>query len=349
LVKRFYSLNTDMDMELFGEAQKFGANPLITARADKIREATSQVLTNTSNPENALQAEKTMAEIQHMENQDEAAMVQAKGVASQADKKNRPLDYSQAMGHAEVGPSKIVQWLTTNPDGIAVLNTEGGMGASMVLQEKKIAEGAILKKYPNLSRGDDEFDAKVAAQQPKWMMAGALRFIEKMSPADLEMVKQQAPQFFEDEKPSDVAVVNDERMPPETRDEYTTTWKKHAATWLDAYMLNPDNDPSVDAVMDAMDEWLSVAIFGETDEPHLAAVTAARGKGTKTYTDQVREEVPAYIRANIADLSSTARELNPEEAKTQDLLGGRHGPRGVRQGRKRQKAAEAKKKKGILP
>jgi hypothetical protein len=347
LEKRFYALNTDMDLELFNEAGKYSNNPMIVGRAQAIEQATSNQLSTIGAPQDTMQSEEAQSVIRGRESAAEAAMVRAKGTAARAKDAKRPISYADAIKDPTIGPGGIMQWLISDPNGVTILTTGGG--SAFLDAEKKLAKGALMKSNPSLTEGSAELEDALDRNKPKWMSVAAGKYVKHLSPSDYEMAKQLTPHFFAEEKEKERGVISGDRMAPETRKANVTTWESHAETHFNNYMKDPNNDPSIEAAMEDLEQWIGSAVYGDTDEPELQEVTATRGPGNVRYVNDIKEGVLKHIKEWWASKkgSGIAKEENPDEAAHQRRLSGAAGPRAQR--RARMFEARRNRNKGILP
>ena len=348
LEKRFYAINGDMDLELFNEAGKYSSNPMIVQRAQMIGASTSNTLATITSPEGTMAAEDKMSMIRGRENEAEARMVAARAQAQNVKTQKRPKSYGEAIKHADVGPGGIMQWFISDPDGLAILHSQGG-GSSFVNAEMEIAKGALMASNPDLKEGDPVLESKLSRMEPEIVAKAAAKYLEHLDPKNAAVAEQLTPHFFAPKKEKERGIINAERQDPKVRKNNVDTWKKHAEAHLNEYFANPNNDPNIDAAMDNLDQWLRAAIYGDTDEPVLQAVTAARGPGTSRYVSEVLEAVPDHIKKwwHTKGGSGVAQEENPEAATQGRLLAGRGGRRGAQAARRRQSILDSKK--GLLP
>ena len=317
LTTRFFALATDMDLEFMGEAAKYSANPLIVQRGNQLAKATSASITESSNPEQLMMKENAHSEMRGREARAAADMKSAEGIAAQNASKNQPKSLTQAMAHPNVGPEGIVPWLISDPNGLALMQAIGG-GASYVKAEEDLAIGGILKDHPDWDMESSEMIQALKAKESQFVMGGALQMLKKLLPPEqFAQIKQAAPHFFEKDTPGgEVGIVSDKRMGPSARAQNVETWKNHAKTHIAEWFQRTGNTGKIEDAMAELEEWLHAAIYRETEEPRLVAVTMARGPGTKRLAEEVLKEVPAFIRkwAMEEGGSDIGAELNPEEA-----------------------------------
>jgi hypothetical protein len=347
LVTRFFSINGDMDLELFNEAGKYSSNPLITNRAIAIEQAASATFAMVTNPVNALGAQNVQSQIRRREDESEIGRERNRLMAADAQSQKRARSYAEALAHPNIGHAGLVQWLRGDPDGLAVLHSKGG-GGSFVTEERRLVEARVHKDFPDLEPLDDEFIAKVESHESQYVLAAALKFIASQNPADLDKVKEESPHFFKESGPGDAAIVSDKRMSPDRRQSHVDTWRDHAERHFDEYMSDPANPPGIDAAMANLDEWLRAAIYGETGEDHLKGSTAARGKGTKRLVDQILTEVPEHISkwwATKGGGSGIGQEENPRRAGLLQMRAG-GGKRGRMAAAELRDLKQKRKKKG---
>ena len=349
LTTRFYALATDMDLEFLGEVGKYTSNPLIVQRGEQLSKATSAAITESSNPEQLMAKENAHSEMRGREARAQAEMVQAKGAAAASASKNQPRSLNQALVHPDVGPAGIVPWLITDPNGVVVMQAKGG-GASYVKAERDLAMGEILKDHPKWDKLGEEMTAALEAKEAQFVLGGALKMLQKMTtPEQFAQIKQEAPQFFEAEGAKDVAIVSDKRMGPTARKASVKVWKTHAENHIKEWFESTGNTGKIEDAMADLEQWLPAAIHRETDEPILAASTIARGEGTKRLVEEILEEVPTFIRkwAMSEGGSDIGAELNPEEARLQEIAGLRFGGKRGRAARGILRSQEKKRKEGL--
>ncbi len=350
LTKRFYGLKGDMDMELFNEAGKYTSNPMITGRAMAIQAATAEQLTTISNPEDALAAQDKQSIIREREANSAAQMVNAKGNAARAKDAKRPISYADAIKAPDIGPGGIMQWLISDPNGVAVLTTGGG--SSFLDAEKALAKGSLMKTNPDLVEGSPELDDALKRTAPQWMSAAAAKYVKHLSPNDYEMAKQITPHFFaKEQEAKEVGIKEGDRIAPEVRAGNLKTWNNHAETHFRNYMQSGGNEPDIEAALADLDEWMSVAIYGESNEPELLAVSATRSAGNRRYVDEMKEGVTKHIKQwwHKKSGSGIATEENKAEADHQARLSGARGSRAQKRARMFERRRNKKKSKGILP
>ncbi len=350
LEKRFYSLNTDMDLELFNEAGKYGNNPMITDRAMAIQQATSNQLMTVANPAQTLDAEDKMSVMRGREAEAEARMAQAKATAAARPQK-RPVSFAEALKHPDIGPGGIMQWFISDPAGLGVLHAEGG-GASFVKEQLETAKGILMRDNPDLKEGTPELESKLARMEPQIVAKAAAKYLEHLDPNAYATAQQVTPHFFDQRaKDRERGIVDDKRQAPKVRQRNIDTWKDHAETHFNEYMENPNNDSSIDAALDNLDQWLRAAVYGDTDDPKLQAVTAARGEGTRRYVSDIFDQIPEHIRKWWAtkEGSGIAQEENPREADIARRAAGKGGRRGRQRARILERERKRKKEKGLLP
>jgi hypothetical protein len=253
----------------------------------------------------------------------------------------------EALKHPDVGIPGIMQWFTSDPAGLAMMNAPGG-GNSYIVAEAKRAKGALMAQNPDLKDESPELLSKLDRLEPQIMMRAAAAYLEAQDPAAFEQAKVQTPWFFEVPKEKERGITNDSRLDPKVRKRNVSTWKTHAQTHFNEYMQDTTNDPSIDAAIDDLEQWLGAAVYGDTDEPELQAITAARGQGTTRYVSEILEQVPKHIRGWWPK-SGIAREENLEEARIQEGMSGKYGPRGMRRAARKKRLLDKKKSKGLLP
>jgi hypothetical protein len=340
-----------MDLEVFNEAGKYSSNPMIVERAQAIEQSTAATLATVTNPEGTMKAEEGMSVMRAREAEAEAAMVNAQANRANRAAEKRPRSVAEAFKHPEIGADGLMGWLISDPGGLAILHAPGG-GGSDVASERDLAMSELMRDNPELKEGDPELEAKLKRLEPQWVTAAAAKYIKRIDPKMHDDVKQAAPHFFADEAGKERGIISDERQDPAVIQRNVDSWGRAAEDHFNKYMANPNNDPSIEAAMDEMDEWLRKAIYGDTDEPKLSAITAARGQGTKRYVDDVLEQVPEHIRAwwHSKDGSGIGKTENPEAAAIESRAASAKAGKGGR--RARQAAAVRKRalnKKGILP
>jgi hypothetical protein len=341
--KRFYAINSDMDLTLFGEAGKYSSNPMIVDRVNMIANSTSDTLSTVANPQQSLEEQEGRSVIRGRESAAEAAMVSTRAQAANVKSQKRPKSFREAVKHPDVGVGGIVQWFVSDPDGIAVMNSPGG-GASYLAAEEKTARGDIMAQNPDLKEGDPVLESKLKRAEPQWKMAAVTKYLESLDPAIADQARMATPHFFADlTQEKERGIVSDKRQAPEVRQRNVDTWKKHAETHFNEYMENPDNSSDIGAALDDLEQWLGAAVYGDTDEPGLQAVTAARGEGTERYVSDILEQIPEYIRNwwHTKKGSAIAQEENPEETRLKRAPSRRAAQRAAR--------LLKKKNKGLLP
>jgi hypothetical protein len=293
LTKRFYALNGDMDMELFNEMGKYSNNPLITDRALAIQAATSEQLMTIANPEDSINAEDKMSIMRQREADSAAKMVQAKNVGAQG-KEKRAISYDDAMADPTIGAGGIMRWLISDPNGVAILTTGGG--SAFLDAEKKLAKGGLMKDNPSYTEGSAELEDALDRLKPQWMSAAAAKYVKHLSPSDYEMAKQITPHFFAaDAEAKEVGIKDGDRVAPSTRKANLKTWENHAEDHFRKYMRDGTNDTSIEAAMEDLEQWIGAAVYGETEEPQLLAVSATRSEGNRRYVSEIVEGVIKHV------------------------------------------------------
>jgi hypothetical protein len=345
LTKRFYALNSDMDMALFNEAGKYNSNPMITGRATAIQEATAETLKTIANPEDSLDTRDKESIIRKREADSAAAMVQAKGTAARAKDEKRPVSYDDAMAAPNIGAGGIIRWFISDPNGIAIMQTGGG--STYLKSEKKLAKGSLMKNDPSLTEGSAELEDALERTSPQWLTAAATKYLKYLSPKDYELAKQITPHFFAQESEApEVGIKSGDRIDPGVREANLKTWENHAEEHFKKYMQSGEKDPDIEAAMADLEEWMDAAIYGETEEPELLAVSATRSAGNRRYVEEMREGVLKHIKAwwHSRKGSGVAKEENEAEAGHQARLSGSRGPRAQRRARMFERRRNKKKK-----
>ena len=350
LEKRFYALNSDMDLELFNEAGKYEGNPQIIGRAQAIQAATANQLMTITNPEQTLDAADKMSVMRAREAEAAAQMVKAKATRDEAASRKRPVSYREAINHPDIGVPGIMQWFTSDPAGLAMMHAPGG-GNSFVVAEAKIARGKIMKDNPDLKIGDPRIDAKLDKREPLIMMKAAGKYLKQLDPAAYAAAQEATPHFFVLKQDQAERGIVSDRQDPKVRQQNVDKWKEYAQDHFNKYMENPANDSSIDAAMDDLEQWLGAAVYGDTDELELQAITAARGQGTTRYVGEILDQIPDHIKNWWATKggSGIAQEENPEAAARARLLSGKSGTRRARQAARVAERERKKKEKGLLP
>jgi hypothetical protein len=188
-----------------------------------------------------------------------------------------------------------MQWLISDPNGITVLTTGGG--SAFLDAEQKLAKGALMKQNPSYTEGSPELEDALKRTAPQWMSAAAAKYVKHLSPADYEMAKQITPHFFaEESKAKEVGIRSGDRIAPEVRKANLATWENHAEEHFKKYMQSGEKDPDINAAMDDLEEWIGTAIYGDTDEPELLAVSATRSAGNRKYVEEIKEGVLKHIK-----------------------------------------------------
>jgi len=342
LEKRFWAVNADQDLELQEAAGKYSGNPLVQDRAFAIQKAAVSVIGTITNPEKTLEAEKAMNDIWWKQQDIRVREMQAKATAAAANQRNRPKSYRDAIKDPNIGPAGIMQWFTSDPDGITVLKTGG---APYLDAEKNRAIAEIIKDNPDINPDPEslEMKAKLDKFRPRIVANAAVDYLTWLDPAMAEQAKQATPHFFEQamqQKNPPPAIVSDKRMSPDERAKNVDLWKEAAASHFDAYFKNANNDPNIESAFDDLETWLRKAIRGETNEGQLSGITIARGPGTEALANEVLEQVPVAVRDWWAreNGSKIAQELNPDEAASARAAAGSGG-------RWRVRAARAKRRR----
>jgi hypothetical protein len=312
LTKRFFTLSGDMDMELFNEAGKFGSNPMITDRATAIQLSTAEQLSTIANP--PMDAEDKLSIMRQREADSAAKMTQAKNVG-QAAKEKRPISYDDAMKDPTIGAGGIIRWFISDPAGIEILTTGGG--ASYLKAEKGMAKGKLMKDNPSYTEGSQELLDALERTAPQWTATAAAKYLKWLSPENYELAKQITPHFFEQESEAkEVGIKSGDRIAPEVREANLATWENHAEDHFRKYMQSGENVPDIDAAMDDLEEWMNIAIYGESDDPALLAVSATRSEGNRRYVAEMKAGVLKHIEQWWYKKSGSgiAAEENPEQS-----------------------------------
>ena len=358
LESRYYQINGDLDLDLFGKASKWENNPQIMKRIEMIRDTTANMLAQEANPEGTMQKEEGMSVMRGRENAAEAAMVTAKSQAANTKRDYLPRNYQEALQHPDVGVNGIIQWMFTDETGLKTLH-EGG--AAFINTERQLALEGIMADNPGLDETDPKIQGLLTGMQSEYLANATVKYLKWVDPKTAEMAKQATPWFF---KGADEAVpvgVVGQRMGPKERKTKLNTWNTRAEEHFDKYMADPENDPSIAAAMKDLNEWLKAAVYGKTEEPGLREIAAEKNKGTERYVGEVLEQVPEHINrwwaaeggSGIgAEENPAAAKLAKERAATSvhgyglDIAGGRAAGKKARIIR-RSEGAEKRKKAGI--
>lgn len=332
LEKKFYQINGDMDLELFNEAGKYSSNPMIVERAMKIQATVSQQLSTVTNPQGTMAAEDKMSEMAYREGMMGIEAQKAASMAKANQMKVPARSLAEAAKHPMIGPGGLIQWLISDPNGISLLDSGG---EAFIVEEKQKAFRHLQAADPDLIYGTPDAEEALERIKSQWIGNAAKRYLKKANPKLYAQEKKAAPHFFAEAEERERGVIEDKRMDPKVRKQKVDSWGKAAEDHFKAYMADPNNDPSFAAAMDDLDAWLRAAIYGDTDEPSLVGMTAARGEGTRKYVAEVLKSVPKHIRDWWAspEGSALAQELNPQEAelfKRAAGKGSRHSRRGAR-------------------
>ncbi len=294
LESKFGRMNTDMDLALFNEAGKFSSNPFIVERANSIMTAGASAIATQANPQGSRNSENTMSQIRGRENEAEIGAERNKLMREKAARDKPTRSMAEALAQPNSGAEGTMGWLTSDPNGYQLLETAG---AKYLNAEKQAALGHLMSENPDMDPESTEMLQMLKGMQPQYVRYAATKFLKEHDPQAYQDAKKTAPHWFAtDEEENDRGVVSADRQDPAVRRKNVATWQTHAQTHVKEFMKDPGNEATLEAVMADLEEWLGKAVFGDTDEPLLQAVTATRGEGNKKYVADVLDQVPEAIR-----------------------------------------------------
>ena len=269
LENNYYGQSGEQDIELFHKAYKYGNNPLISNRIQAIATTYSEMLMTVANPQDTLQSENILSEIDARGRNVAVNERLAATQAQQTRELKRPKDLREAAAHPEIGPGGIMQWLMFTPEGSEIMF--GSAGADAYRNAKESMRQQLLKDYPDLSKDPEAVESRLLGLEGRIKNIAAAEMLKRMSPELYQQAKQMTPHFFDYTKggaqdgilgPDDErGIKGEKRLSTDRKKDLYNSWKTQWDAELDKWASDASNPPDADAAMQHMERWLSEAII----------------------------------------------------------------------------------------